>query len=337
MDITFINVGYGESILITCADPDQEDGRFVILIDGGSNMDSEYTGESGRIRAIDFLRKKNIRHIDLLVFSHIHEDHTSGLVPIINEIPVRKFWTSVMPDPSLFGRQIDAAGLSETNRKALASINAYSMLMEKLQVKDLTKLQGIHPEYFRHGDLTIDILGPEDRYRNMVESFVNFCFTAKGAEALNEAITETTESMNQASLILRLHYKGRTVLLCGDTPAGGFSHIYDADPQLLKADVYKIGHHGQKDSVTEALVRAVDPAYIVCCASNDYRSNSSNEKTFETIRTAMDGKPVTYLFQDGLYNAHWNPDTAPRNGVTLHINEEGISWQLENLNAGSRE
>ena len=337
MDITFINVGYGESILITCADPDQEDGRFVILIDGGSNMDSEYTGESGRIRAIDFLRKKNIRHIDLLVFSHIHEDHTSGLVPIINEIPVRKFWTSVMPDPSLFGRQIDAAGLSETNRKALASINAYSMLMEKLQVKDLTKLQGIHPEYFRHGDLTIDILGPEERYRNMVESFVNFCFTAQGAEALNEAITETTESMNQASLILRLHYKGRTVLLCGDTPAGGFSHIYDADPQLLKADVYKIGHHGQKDSVTEALVRAVDPAYIVCCASNDYRSNSSNEKTFETIRTAMDGKPVTYLFQDGLYNAHWNPDTAPRNGVTLHINEEGISWQLENLNAGSRE
>ena len=337
MDITFINVGYGESILVTIADPDQEDGKFVMLIDGGSNMDSEYTEESGRIRAIDFLRKKNIRHIDLLVFSHIHEDHTSGLVPIINEIPVRKFWTSVMPDPSLFGRQIDAAGLSETNRKALASINAYSMLMEKLQGKDLTKLQGIHPEYFRHGDLTIDILGPEERYRNMVESFVNFCFTAQGAEALNEANTETTESKNQASQILRQHYKGPTVMLCGDTAAGGFSHIYDADPQLLKADVYKIGHHGQKDSVTEALVRAVDPAYIVCCASNDYRSNSSNEKTFETIRTAMDGKPVTYLFQDGLYNAHWNPDTAPRNGVTLHINEEGISWQLENLNSGSRE
>ncbi len=330
MDITFINVGYGESILITCADQDQEDGRFVMLIDGGSNMDSEYTGESGRIRAIDFLRKKNIRHIDLLVFSHIHEDHTSGLVPIINEIPVKKYWTSIMPDPAFFGRQIDAAGLSETNRKALASINAYSMLMAKLQGQDITRLHGVRPEYFRHGDLTIDILGPDERYRNMVESFVNFCFTAKSAEALSEAITETTESMNQASLILRLHYKGRTVLLCGDSPAGGFSHIYDADPQLLKADVYKIGHHGQKDSVTEALVRAVDPAYIVCCASNDYRSNSSNEKTFETIRTAMDGKSVTYLFQDGLYNAHWNPDTAPRNGVTLHINEEGTGWQLEN-------
>ena len=203
------------------------------------------------------------------------------------------------------------------------------MLMEKLQGQDLTRLQGVHPEYFRHGDLSIDILGPVERYRDMVETFVNFCFTAETDEALNEAITETSESMNNASLILRLRYKGHTVLLCGDTAAGGFSHIYYTDPNLLKADVYKIGHHGQPDSVTEALVRAVDPSFIVCCASNDHRSNSSNERTFETIRKAMAGKPVTYLFQDGLYNARWNENTAPRNGVTLRIDDSGISWHLE--------
>ena len=77
MDITFINVGYGESILITCEDQEAEDGQFVMLIDGGSNMDQEYTGQSGRIRSRDFLKKKGIRHIDLAVFSHVHEDHTS--------------------------------------------------------------------------------------------------------------------------------------------------------------------------------------------------------------------------------------------------------------------
>ena len=329
MDITFINVGYGESILITCADPEHEDGQFVMLIDGGSNMDSEYTGESGRIRAIDFLRKKDIRHIDLLVFSHIHEDHTSGLVPVINAIPVKRYWTSVMPDAAHFGKFIESSGLTETNRKALASINAYSMLMEKLQGQDFTRLHGVRPGYFRHGDLSIDILGPDERYRDMVESFLNFCFTAEGPEALNQAISETTESINNASLILRLNYKGRSVLLCGDTAAGGFSHIYYADPELLKADVYKIGHHGQPDSVTEALVRAVDPSFIVCCASNDHRSRSSNEKTFETIRETMEEKPVTYLFQDGLYNEKWNENTAPRNGVTLRIDDSCISWQLE--------
>ena len=41
MDITFINVGYGESILITENDPEAQNGTFVMLIDGGSAMDSE--------------------------------------------------------------------------------------------------------------------------------------------------------------------------------------------------------------------------------------------------------------------------------------------------------
>ena len=164
MDITFINVGYGESILITCEEPGREDGLFVMLIDGGSDMDSEYTGESGRIR--------------------------------------------------------------------------------------------------------------------------------------------------------------------GDTNAAGFQHILRESPELLRAEVYKIGHHGQPDSVTEELVRAVDLDFIVCCASNDYRHTSSNEKTFETIRQAMAGKPITYLFQDGLYNEKWNPNTAPRSGVTLRIDEAGITWHL---------
>lgn len=38
---------------------------------------------------------------------------------------------------------------------------------------------------------------------------------------------------------------------------------------------------------------------------------------------------VTYLFQDGLYNEQWNPDTSPRNGVTLHIDGAGIHWETE--------
>ena len=233
-----------------------------------------------------------------------------------------------MLDPANYGKTIQAAGLCETNRKALASLNAYSFLMGKLQDRDITWLHGIIPGYFTRGDLTIDILGPEEGYKKTVEAAMDRCFLAGSPEAVDAAVTETTETMNNASLILRLHYHGRTVLLCGDTNAKGFDHIFRADPELLKADVYKIGHHGQPDSVTEDLVRAVDPSVIVCCASNDYRSNSSSEKTFETIRRAMGEKEVAYLFHDGLYNAQWNENTSPRNGVTIHISEAGITWRL---------
>jgi len=333
MEITFINVGYGEAILVTCESPERADGQFVMLIDGGSSMDSEYTGKSGRIRARDFLRKRGIRHIDLMVFTHVHEDHTCGLVPIINELPVGQFWTSIRMDPKLYGKQVDPGFISnETNRKALNSINTYSALMQQLSGRDITWLDGIHPEYFREGELTIDVLGPERGYKESVEQAMARVFTSETEEETDAAITETTESMNNASLILRLHYKGKRVLLVGDTNAKGFAHIFAEDPSLLQADVYKIGHHGQPDSVTEELVRAVDPDVIVCCASNDYRSTSSNEKTFETIRKAMGTKPVTYLFQDGLYNEKWNPDTSPRNGVSVSISHSpfsSIQWRLE--------
>ena len=329
MDITFINVGYGESILITCEDPASADGQFVMLIDGGSAMDSEYEGPSGRIRALDYLKKKGIGHIDLMVFSHVHEDHTCGLLPIIREIPVKRYWTSIAIDPVHYGRQIrSAAEPGSTNRKALDSINTYSLLMDELPLQSVEWLQGILPDHFHRGDLSIDILGPEETYKKAVEASLNRCFTASTEEELDAVVTETTESINNASLILRLRCQGKAVLLCGDTNAKGFGHILRSDPELLKADVYKIGHHGQPDSVTEELVRAVDPSVIVCCASNDHRSNSSSEKTFETIRSAMGEKKVTYLFHDGLYNAHWNENTAVRNGVTVRIDESGISWEL---------
>lgn len=326
MEITFINVGYGESILITEKDPERPDGQFVMLIDGGSSLDSEYTGTSGRIRSFDFLGKRGIRHIDVLVFSHVHEDHTCGLAPIIAGLPVGQYWTSVEMDPAKYGQKVvPGTDFSETNRKALQSINVYSELMQKLSGQDVRMLSGIIQGYFRAGELSFDVLGPEESYKRSVENAMDQVFTSADDASLDAAVTKTTETMNNASLILRLHYRGRRVLLCGDTNACGFSHI---PRELLKADVYKIGHHGQADSVTEELVRAVDPSVIVCCASNDFRSNSSNEKTFETIRKTMGEKPVTYLFQDGCYNARWNENTAPRNGVLLNIDDEGIRWEL---------
>lgn len=327
MDITFINVGYGEAILVTVPDPERNGKPFIMMIDGGSNLDGEYTGESGRIRAVDFLKKKGITHIDLAVFTHIHEDHTSGLARVLSEIPADRFWTTIAMDPRYYRKTAGAgAQANETNNKALVSINAYSKLMAELPQEKITWLEGIRPAYFRKGGLVIDVLGPDPSYRAAVDGLVNSCFAAETGEALDAVVTATTEAMNNASLILRLHYEGKTVLLCGDTNASGFSHVMAADPALLKADVYKIGHHGQADSVSAQLVKAVDPSVIVCCASNDHRSNSSNPKTFETIRAALPGKEVTYLFQDGLYMAEWNPDTAPRNGITLRITESGIQW-----------
>jgi competence protein ComEC len=74
--ITFINVGYGESILLEAG---ENKSKTVILIDGGSGEDGEYTGNTGRIRTVEYLAKKGIAVLDLAVVSHVHEDHVCGL------------------------------------------------------------------------------------------------------------------------------------------------------------------------------------------------------------------------------------------------------------------
>lgn len=56
--ITFINVGYGESILLKCPSAVRTGETFVMVIDGGSSEPAEYIPtKSGRIRLTEYLNK----------------------------------------------------------------------------------------------------------------------------------------------------------------------------------------------------------------------------------------------------------------------------------------
>jgi hypothetical protein len=51
LTITFVNVGYGESVLI---EAEKNGIKTIGLIDGGSGEDQEYSGGTGRIRTQGF-------------------------------------------------------------------------------------------------------------------------------------------------------------------------------------------------------------------------------------------------------------------------------------------
>ena len=81
MRIHFINVGYGEAILLTRDD-------FVMLIDGGTNQE-EYKN-FGCIRVKEYIKQAQITKIDVVVITHLHDDHVGGIVNIIKEFPVEE-------------------------------------------------------------------------------------------------------------------------------------------------------------------------------------------------------------------------------------------------------
>jgi competence protein ComEC len=76
------------------------------------------------------------------------------------------------------------------------------------------------------------------------------------------------KNANDTSVVLRLTYAGRRILLCGDIGPEPQTQLIAAGD--LKADVLVLPHHGSVDLMTEPFLRAVDPA--VCIRSGGRRN-----------------------------------------------------------------
>ncbi|WP_051250763.1 DNA internalization-related competence protein ComEC/Rec2 [Paenibacillus harenae] len=101
--VEFIDVGQGDSIHIRTPE-----GKHI-LIDGGGTLSFRKPGEEwkersdpfeiGRKLLVPLLMKRGVRHIDLLVISHLDSDHIRGLQAVVETIPVRGIlWNGTVKD-----------------------------------------------------------------------------------------------------------------------------------------------------------------------------------------------------------------------------------------------
>jgi hypothetical protein len=106
------------------------------------------------------------------------------------------------------------------------------------------------------------------------------------------------EAKNDDSLVLRLHYRNRDILLPGDAEKQAEHAILEENKaEALRADVLKVGHHGGKNSTTLEFLAAVQPrvAIISVGEKNTYGHPSSELlKRLEAVgvrilRTDRDG------------------------------------------------
>ena len=68
-EVHFIDVGQADAALVAC------DGKYM-LIDAGNREDSDlmYT----------YLKKYDIKHLDYVIATHVHEDHIGGMGGALN-------------------------------------------------------------------------------------------------------------------------------------------------------------------------------------------------------------------------------------------------------------
>ncbi len=92
LELHFIDVGQGDSLLIRSKTKDY-------LVDTGGSITSSF--DIGKNITLPYLEKIGAHKLEAIFISHFHEDHSQGLELIINELKVKRIFSSYIPNEEI--------------------------------------------------------------------------------------------------------------------------------------------------------------------------------------------------------------------------------------------
>ena len=271
LEIYFIDVGQGDSILIQTAD----DKR--ILIDGGKN-DGAYSFIKWKYRLEEYFKD-----FEAVILTHGDEDHCAGLFPLLNDehVLVKKIFhngiAKYTKDPIL--------GKEEKINKKTMLVELYDdiddlipkkddltptfkkWLNAVLKAKERAKKNNITFKCERADQNTKSIIIDGDKPLKV--SFINpINLGSKKSPKLTDFGSDSA-TINGNSVAVLIEYGKAKILLCGDMnePAEKLflQHCKVATPI---AHVFKANHHGSQDFSSEFL-KTVQPWISVVSSGDD--------------------------------------------------------------------
>jgi competence protein ComEC len=94
------------------------------------------------------------------------------------------------------------------------------------------------------------------------------------------------EGANDNSLVIRIEYGRRSVLLVGDAEAAEEARLRAAHPDELRSDLLKVGHHGSRTSSSPAFLEVVRPSFATISAGVRNRFGHPHPNTLRTLGNA---------------------------------------------------
>jgi competence protein ComEC len=104
-----------------------------------------------------------------------------------------------------------------------------------------------------------------------------------GIEILHPAAGDSLRDLNDSSLALRFTYGEFRLVTTGDVERAGEARMTARFPDLLAADVLRLGHHGSSTSTTAGFLAAVAPSVAIYSAGADNRYGHPHDEVVARV------------------------------------------------------
>lgn len=277
----------------TCGDSTllESDGEYL-LVDCGSPESAP--------AIVAYLKNLGVTRLQVLI-SHMHFDHRGGLLSLQDNFNITKVY---LPDKS-YGSEYAARD------------KAYTAVLNASKNSAVTYLKTGNS--FSVGAISAKVLGPKGSYR-----LSDFKDTAEGqAEG---------HYYNNYSLVTMFTGGGTRYLSAGDIETEEESALLKTYKKgELKADVFKVSHHGLKTSNSESFLKAVSPSFsfLPNCGHAGV-GPSGYYKTYTSLSRAIKYGPCVMLGEEetdfvfytsngkaSLYRGGYTYDSRLKDWITL--------------------
>lgn len=258
--IDFLNVGFGECTVVRVATPQPK----VIVIDGGDDSQSIYARDPKRIQLIDYLKKEDISIIDLLVITHPHPDHVSGLVKMLelDQLIIQEVCCHLTVS-AIENEQLDK--VHPNVAKGLGSLRMMLAYFERENVK-LTLISEREKRLI--GPLKIEIFPPVLAKVERMQEKINRLADVDEADELKKLANEIDYGLNELSLSMKLTAFDKVVFITADALLERLQSMVALEPEN-RVNILQAPHHGDRKHLSAEFLESANPELIIVSADDE--------------------------------------------------------------------
>ena len=292
--VKIVDVGNGFGCLIKTPN-----NKYLVYDAGG------YTSSSKNVfqdTMSSFIPKGS--EIETMFLSHSDADHIGSAGWIINNYKVKRLYRT---------------GLEKTDLGAKKSTKAYSALLKALKS---------HPKV---EDINLNKLGMQLQAGSRFNiGGVSFVFlSGYGETPVMWGKLSKSKKLNSVSLVVRIEYLGKSVMLCGDEVGSyedktGFKAEYsekymlDLLPDsLLDCDVIIASHHGAENGNSIEFIKKVSPTYVICPAGTDKNGHPRKKLIDRFLDNGVEQKNIFSTDRGAVYEKNGNPHSEEWQGLLI--------------------